>query len=144
MTRQFKTEREFHAARRMFAVTDHGVLVAEAGDLRTHYEWLSSHFGDAPVERYFAETTRGYVLDGVLCAYKGQDFSRWVKYGDVVLALDEMEKHCGPIERVWLGVRRGKHDSQPWPPVVDADAGEFRSYVAKLAAEKKEKTDGDG
>lgn len=138
--RTFTNEADFHRARRMFAVTDHGVQVAEPGDVRAHYEWLCSWFGPEATAAHFASTTRGYVLDGVLAAYKGHDFSRWVEYADVLLALDEMEKHCGPIERVWLGARRGEPGVQPWNPVVDCDAAEFRAMMATRKAGKN----GDG
>lgn len=127
------TEKEFHAARWMWAVIDRKVIVADHGDTRSHYEWLRCLIEEAglpvPYESFFNGLTRGYVLDGKLVAYKGQDFSRWVDKADVLIALDELEKVCGPITRVGLGATYSATD-MPWPTVAETDAASFRDHMA--------------
>lgn len=134
------TEKEFHAARWMWAVIQGKVMIAMHGDQRSHYEWVSHLMGlngdgrPEPFEPFFNELTRGYVLDGRLVAYKGQDFSRWVSWEDTELALNELEKVAGPIHTVAFGARYSK-DEMPWPVVASGDAEQFRKHLA----EKREK-----
>ncbi len=122
------TMQEFHTRRRMWAATNHGVLIAAEGDPRTHIEWLSGHFGSEAALKFFPQTTRGYVLDGRLVAYRpsnGDDFSRWVDKAEVLKALDEFAKLGVEIHTVGLGVRASGTE-QPWPTVAEASADKFR------------------
>lgn len=125
------TEKEFHKARRMWAVVDGKLLVAAPGDGRTHYEWLLSVVPAGELGPHWPDLTRGYVLNGRLVAYKGDTFSRWVNQADVVVALDGMRAACGPIDRVCLGVRVGRADEQPWPVQTEGDADQYREFVTK-------------
>lgn len=127
------TEFEFHTSRRMFAVTDHGTFVAEEGDSRTHYEWLVSRLGAGPVESRFKDTTRGYVLDRRLVAYKGNEFSRWVDWRDVIKALDELDRLGIEVDRVGLGIRTGAENQQPWPVLIETSVEQFRTEFSRRA-----------
>ncbi len=126
------TEKEFHAARWMWAVIDGKVMIATHGDDRSHTEWLRALVAEVglpvPYDTFFAGLTRGYVYNGKLAAYKGTDFSRYVPLREVLLALDELEKVAGPIHTVGLGVRAGGAE-QPWATIADATAEEFRRHV---------------
>lgn len=122
------TEQEFHKARRMFIVIDGTVLVAPAGDGRTHYEWVASLIQQPHTSEIIGRSTRGYVINGRLVAYIGQDFDRWVDRKAVVAAYDVFDRLCGPITHIGLGAIPGKN--HPWEPKVltpaDVAIPEFR------------------
>lgn len=132
------TEKEFHAARRMFFIFRGGdVLVAAKGDVRTHIEWLSSLFGSEEGTALLKNCTRGYVFGNRMVVYKGEDFSHWVDHQDVIHALDLFDRVTeGGIEEVGVGAVYSP-DVQPWPPRVTHDAKSYYANVTKKAAEKK-------
>ncbi len=107
-----KTELDFHLARTMWAVTDHGLHIADPGDVRNHKQWLSAWFGAELVEKFWDETVRGYVLGDRLSAYVGDDFHEpmGAEHKDVVLALKKFPQ----VRVVALGAIKTP-DVQPWP-----------------------------
>lgn len=118
------TETEFHAARTMWVATDHGVLVAEPGDRRTHYEWVVSMFGAEVTKAHFDKLTRGYLLDGRLVAYKGTDFSKYVSHADVRAAALELTRRGHEVHTVGLGAVYSA-TKMPWPTKVEVDADTY-------------------
>ena len=134
----FKTEQEFHAARRMFlCLPDQTVMVAAGGDVRTHFEWLASLFGSEEAHSLIKTRTRGYVLGNRLVAYKGDDFSHWVDHAGVITALDLFDRMSGgKIEEVGLGAVYAK-DVQPWPPRTVHPAKEYFANILKRYASKE-------
>lgn len=128
------TEKEFHAARRMWAVTEAGVMIAAPGDTRTHYEWLGvpAPGNVTTFDQWFNGLTRGYVLDGRLVAYTGPDFSRWVPYEEVVTAYDALVRELGPISTICLGARFSATE-MPWPVIVEAPAEQFIAHARSEA-----------
>jgi hypothetical protein len=111
------TRDEFHLRRRMFVVDEGNVMIAEAGDPRTHWEWLTQWFGREPVHAHWTTTTRGYVLDGQAVFYRG-NFLPDVDPADVELAVRRLEAELGPITRLGFGAVRST-TQQPWPVMYE-------------------------
>lgn len=140
---QFKSEQEFHAARRMFIVFGDGdVLVATKGDVRTHFEWLACLFSSDTAHDMIRLYTRGYVLGNRLVVYKGEDFSHWVSHSAVIHALDLFDRMTeGGITEVGVGAVYEK-GVQPWPPKVVHDAKQYYTNVLKMTEERMRKKNG--
>lgn len=130
------TQAEFMTARRMWAaVADGETAIAPPGDARTHAEWLTGLYDPARARQILTHRARGYVLDGTLVAYQGENMSRWAQHAQVKQAVLDLRAAGVPVERVGLGVR--SFGEWPWVPytrVVDADR--------YLEFPSKEKADG--
>ena len=126
------TAEEFRRSRRMWAVVDGTLLLAGADDPRSHYEWLRSLLGERGAEAY-KTSTRGYVKDGVMAAYKphaGDDFSRWVDKAAMILAYGVLGG-AFRIEEFWLGVRNPGRPGGQWDPVCRVPEGWLNEYLNK-------------
>lgn len=124
------TTNEFHRSRRMWAVVDGALLLAGVEDPRSHYEWLRSLLGERGAEA-FKTSTRGYIKDGVMVAYKscaGDDFSRWVDRDSMILAYGVLGGTF-KITEFWLGVRNPGQPCGQWEPVCRADEDKIALYL---------------
>lgn len=124
------TTNEFHRSRRMWAVVDGTLLLAGVEDSRSHYEWLCSLLGERGAEA-LKISTRGYIKDGVLAAYKpcaGDDFSRWVDRDSMILAYGVLGG-AFKITEFWLGVRNPGQPGGQWEPVCRADEDKIALYL---------------
>lgn len=128
-------ETEFHKSRRMWAVVDGTLLLAGAEDPRSHYEWFLSLLGERGAEA-FKISTRGYVKDGVMAAYKpcaGDDFSRWVDKDSVIIAYGVLGG-AFQIDEFWLGVRNPGQPGQQWEPVCRVQEHQVHRYLEQRPA----------
>lgn len=126
------TEREFHAARRMFAAHKGTVLVCRPGHPATHFEWFIDVLGNVPrAEMWMTLATRGYVLGDRLVAYKGATFDHWVDHHDLLAALTLLDTNGTTIQTVGLGAKAGPEN--PWPARVEMSKVD---YLAALAQRK--------
>jgi hypothetical protein len=127
------TEREFHAARRMFAAHKGTVLVCRPGHPVSHVEWLIDVFGYVPrAEMWMTMATRGYVLGDRLVAYKGADFSHWVDHDDLVAALTLLDVNGTTIQTIGLGAKAGPDN--PWPARIEMSKDEYFASLAQRRA----------
>lgn len=111
-----ETPAQFLAARRMFAIADGVLHVAEPGDARNHGEWFSSagicSWSDGAT---YERIVRGFYLDRKLYAYRGRDFAG---DGSVIRALTEhlprLIDICGipPDTETYAGATPGDVASQ--------------------------------
>lgn len=101
----------FLAARRMFAIKDGVLHVAEPGDARNHGDWFSTAgicSWDDKVA--YERIVRGFYLDRKLYAYRGRDFSG---DGTVIRTLTEhlprLVDICGipPETEIYAGATPG-------------------------------------
>ncbi len=125
------TEREFHAARRMFFVRHGTVVVAPDTHPYTHAEWIMGMLGEATGREWLRQYTRGYYLDKRLVLYKGEDFSHRVDVVDVVPALDLFHRMYG-VDEVGFGATPGP--TQPWEPKVLKVAADYTMFAATVIA----------
>jgi len=125
------TEREFHAARRMFAAHQGTVLVAPAAYPVSHVEWLIDLFGTDKADTWMQHRNRGYVLGNRLVAYRGLDFSPKVIFNDLVAALDVFERMApGVITEIGLGAVPGP--VIPWEPKFLTTPAELMARLGLL------------
>lgn len=137
------TLNEFHAARRMFFATPNGIMIAAAGDQRSHYEWLVSEFGEV-AHKHYQEWTRGYWLGNRIVAYKGQDFEHWidhVKFAEIIRVFKHLATDAGQtITEVGIGVAKGSvNGPQPWEPKILEEVDDYLAKIARKIEMDKEK-----
>lgn len=129
-------ESDFHRSRRMWAVVAGTLLLANREDPRSHFEWLCELLGPEKGKEAFATSTRGYIKDRVLAAYKpcgGDDFSRWVDKDSMVLAYGVLGG-AFMIEEFWLGVRNPGQPGQQWDPVCRVREDQLHLYLQQRPA----------
>lgn len=127
-------EKEFHAARRMFAVWQRTLFLAPEGYPYSHHEWLSPLVGSDRITQCLAESTRGYVLGERLMAYMGPDFSHRVRHADVLLAYHVL-RHLHTITGFGFGAKPAQES--PWPAKVNVPV---ETYLASTAAQRAGET----
>jgi hypothetical protein len=123
----------------MFVVLrDGSVLRAPPGDPRTHVEWLAALFGSDEAQAMIRNCVRGYVLNGHLRVYQGDDFSHHVNHAAVLAAIDDFAplSSC-KIDEVGFGAVYEK-GVQPWPPRGSTTIRQFRHHLWN----KRTKADG--
>lgn len=138
MTQQFKTEAEFHAARRMFIIAPDGtLLLATKGDQRTHVEWLGEVLGTDEARAWIRNQTRGYVLGNRMVVYQGEEFGHHrINHTGVIHALDTFDRMTeGGITEIGVGAKY-ERGVQPWPPRHLYDAKEYYGIAVREAAKK--------
>lgn len=113
----------FHTDRQMFVVVDGNLIIAQVGNPHSHSEWFATL---SPYNDWIYYCTRGYILNGKLVAYLGEDFSHRVNHKDVCIALN----HFKDIHTVGFGAIYEPNKEQ-WPCHT-----EFR-ITAYLAAIKQ-------
>lgn len=97
-----------HSTRRMFAYHNGCLHVAPIGDLRSHDEWFEEM-------RFKIETTtRGFVREGLICLYRGKDFSVPDDYKQVLRAASHLARNY----RVGLGMEIGVPGVE-WKPMIE-------------------------
>lgn len=130
------TEEEFHRRRRMFAVRAGTVLVAPPETVESHAEWLYSLLGVDAGRAAMADWVRGYVLEGGLVAYKGDDFSHRLDLADVAAAVRlfaERRTAAGGMGLDWVGLGAKPGTGQPWQPRVRLTVMEFLLKAGRSA-----------
>ncbi len=134
------TEAEFYAYRRMFAIINGHVHLAQPGDRRNHTFWLLDFcLFDMKVsfDTNMERIVRGYFLDSNLVAYKrteGNDFSH---FGVAPLIAPHLQVladalGCLPETEVYFGARPHKEKIM----VGYAPLGNLAKAVARLTKEK--------
>jgi hypothetical protein len=123
------TETSFHQARRMFFVVGGpwpAVIVGPPGYPGSHRDYWGQTPGLDPAE--FEGVTRGYLLAGVLHAYRGADFSADVPLAHVLLAAEVMGAAAGPVATVRLGAIPGRV-GEPWAADREWPLADFRNFA---------------
>jgi hypothetical protein len=136
------TEEEFHRQRRMFAIVDGKLEIAEPGDHRDHQSWFRDMCWTDPRlntghDKFMEDTVRGFVDDRGLFAYrqaKGNPFSHFGVAHKLYPFMAELKTRLNLPDKIdiWFGVKPATDGDARWPGKAWV-GNDWQEVIAKLS-----------